>query len=258
MILEIKNLDFQYNEDKMNLRNISFELDRGEIISILGANGVGKSTLFKIIMGILYPKNGEIKLDEKNLKKYTSKEIAKKIGYVKQYNESSYEYTVRDFLIMGRAPYIGLMQNPQKEDWYIVEQVIKRLGLEDFANRNMNELSGGQNQLIFLGRALVQNPKIILLDEPTNHLDLGNQYKILKMIKDLAKEGYSILMTTHFPDHVILLEGKVGIISDEGSMKFGTVKELLTEEMLEDIYKTGLKKIYVEELGRDICTFKKI
>lgn len=258
MILEIKNIYFQYRKEKINLKDVSFGLNKGEIISILGANGAGKSTLFKLIMGILKPFKGEIKLNGKLLSSYSLKEIAREVGYVKQYNEHIYEYTVKDFLIMGRAPYIGFMQDPKKEDWDIVYRVMKRLDILHLADRNMSELSGGQNQLIFLGRALVQDPKIILLDEPTNHLDLGNQYKILKNLKNLAKEGYTILMTTHFPDHVILLDGKVGIIDGDGNFKYGSTNELLTEKELRNIYMTPLKKIYVRELGRDVCTFEKV
>lgn len=258
MILEVKNIYFQYKKERMNLKDVNFELNKGEILSILGANGAGKSTLFKLIMGILNPFQGEIKLNNKSLSTYTMKEIAREIGYVRQYNENNYEYTVKDFLIMGRAPYIGLMQNPKKEDWNIVNQIMEKLEISHLADRSMNELSGGQNQLIFLGRALVQNPKIILLDEPTNHLDLGNQYKILKILKNLAREGYTILMTTHFPDHIILLDGKVGIITSEGNLKYGTVNELLTEEELKNIYMTPLRKVYVDDLNREVCTFEKI
>lgn len=258
MILEVKNIYFQYKKEKMNLKDVSFNLSKGEIVSILGANGAGKSTLFKLIMGILKPFKGEIKINGKSLSDYSLKEVAREIGYVRQYNENIFEYTVKDFLIMGRAPYIGLMQNPKKEDWDIVNQVMEKLEISHLADKNMNELSGGQNQLIFLGRVLVQNSKIILLDEPTNHLDLGNQYKILKILKNLSKEGYTILMTTHFPDHIILLGGKVGIIDNKGNLKHGLIDELLTEEELRNIYNVSLKKTYVAELKRDVCTFEKI
>lgn len=258
MILEIKNLDFQYRKEKMNLKNINLILKEGEIFSILGANGAGKSTLFRLIMGALKPLRGQISLKNKALEDYNIKELAREIAYVKQYNENSCEYSVKDFLVMGRAPHIGLLENPKKEDWDIVDKVMKKIGISHLADMNMNELSGGQNQLIFLGRALVQNPKIILLDEPTNHLDLGNQYKILKILKTLADEGYTILMTTHFPDHVMLLEGRVGIVTNEGELKCGTAEQLLTEEELKNIYDISLKKVYVSELNRNVCAFEKI
>lgn len=258
MILEIKDLYFQYRKEKMNLKNINLSLKKGEIFSILGANGAGKSTLFRLIMGALKPLRGEINLKNKALKEYSMKELAKEIAYVKQYNENSYEYSVKEFLVMGRAPHIGLLENPKKEDWDIVDKIMKKIGISHLADASMNELSGGQNQLIFLGRALVQNPKIILLDEPTNHLDLGNQYKILKILKTLADEGYTILMTTHFPDHVMLLEGRVGIVTNEGELKCGTAEQLLTEEELKNIYDISLKKVYVSELNRNVCAFEKI
>ncbi|MDO4691173.1 MAG: ABC transporter ATP-binding protein [Fusobacterium sp.] len=258
MILEVKNVYFQYKGERATLNNINLKVKKGEILSILGVNGAGKSTLFRLIMGILAPLKGEIRLEGQKLETYSIKEIAKKIGYVKQYNDSSYEYRVKDFLLMGRAPHLGLFENPKKEDWDIVYQVMDKIKISHLADRNMNELSGGENQLIFLGRTLVQDPKIILLDEPTNHLDLGNQYKILKILKKLSSEGYTILMTTHLPDHVILLGGKVGIINNQGEFKYGTAEEMLTEETLKNIYKTPLKKVYVSDLDREVCTFKKI
>lgn len=258
MMLEIKNLYFQYKKEKMNLQDINLMLGEGEIFSILGANGAGKSTLFKLIMGILQPLRGEIRLKDKLLKEYSIKELARKIAYVKQYNENGYEYSVKDFLVMGRAPYIGLLENPKKKDWDIVYKVMEKIGIDQLADKSINELSGGQNQLVFLGRALVQEPKIILLDEPTNHLDLGNQYKILKILKELAREGYTILMTTHLPEHVILLEGRIGIVTNNGELKCGTAEQLLTEKELEDIYDIPLKKVYVSELNRNVCAFEKI
>ncbi len=154
---------------------------------------------------------------------------------------------------MGRAPFLKMYASPGPEDFAKVDNALKRLGIDDLSNRLFNELSGGQRQLIDVARAIVQEPELILFDEPTSALDYGNQIKVLRMVKELSEEGYSIVMTTHNPDHPILLDSSVCILSRDGILRKGTVEETMTEGILDEVYQSEMIIRYVEDAGRRVC-----
>lgn len=156
-------------------------------------------------------------------------------------------------MVMGRAPYLGMFAQPSERDYGRVEEVLEELGISHLAERPYTELSGGERQLVSIGRAIVQDPELIILDEPTNHLDYGNQFRMLKLIERLAKKGYGIILTSHMPDHVLMLNGKVGILGADGQLQVGTTDEIMTEENLEALYQVDIHMIDVEQVGRKIC-----
>lgn len=255
MMLDIDKLSFSYDGKKNIFTDVSFSLDKGDILSILGANGSGKSTLLNCISLILRANNGSIKLNGENLLDINHKEISKKIGYVQQIHIPTYSYKVRDYIAMGRSPYLNLFERPRFKDYEIVDDVIKLLEIEYLKDKPYTQISGGERQKANIARVIVQEPDIIMLDEPTAHLDYGNQINTLKLIKKLSDEGYIVIHTTHNPNHTLLLKNYAGILN-EGKFTFGKSEKLITEDNLEEIYNIDIKIIHSKEVKREICTIE--
>lgn len=254
MIYEVDNLTFSYpkGEGKV-LDQASISLDEGEILCILGPNGAGKTTLLNCMAGLLTPTGGNIRLCGKPLHTMKAKEIAGIVGYVPQIHTPAFDYKVLDVVLMGRAPKTGIFGRPSKEDEKLCLQTLESMNLSHLAYRSYLDISGGERQQVMIARAIVQGPKAILFDEPTAHLDYGNQHRVLKRVKQMKEEGFSVIITTHNPDHALLLGGKAAIVGKDGSITQGSSEEILTEDTLRSIYQTDLKLLWVEEAGRTVC-----
>ena len=258
MILEVKDLEYDYGSGRTIFENVNFSLDKGNIFTILGRNGAGKSTLLNCLANLFVPKKGEILLDGVPMSTMKQKDVAKIIGYVPQVHVAAYAYSVRDFAVMGRTPYIGLMSHPKAEDYEKVDQVLKELNIYHLRDKSYTAISGGERQLVTIARVMVQEPKVILLDEPTAHLDYGNQLRTVKLIKTLARRGFGIIVTTHNPDHAMLLHDKVAILDKEGHLKVGKTSEMITAETLSELYDIKLYLEYIEKVHREICVAEDI
>ncbi|KIR02256.1 hypothetical protein P261_01071 [Lachnospiraceae bacterium TWA4] len=181
MILQVKDLEFSYIKGQTPVfQNVNLELNKGEILAILGPNGAGKSTLLNCLANLLSPDKGDIYLNNQKIQDMNLRDVAKIMGYVPQTHNPTYAYTVREFVVMGRAPYLGMFQKPSKEDYELTDRVINEMDITDFANKPYTNISGGQRQQASIARAIVQEPQIIMFDEPANHLDYGNQLRIIK------------------------------------------------------------------------------
>ncbi len=253
MRLEVAKIAYHYTKQRRVFSDISFNVDQGEIFSILGPNGAGKSTLLSCLANLYTPTEGEVLLDGIPLRNMDIRQIALKIGYVPQLHIPAYGYAVRDFVVMGRAPHIGRLAMPGKADYQKADEAIEMLGIRHLADRSYTELSGGERQQALIARVVVQEPELILLDEPTSHLDYGNQLRTLKMINALTAKGYAVIMTTHTPDHAILLGGKIGLLDRDGHMCAGPSSEIISEQNLRRIYRSDIRLIQVESLGRKAC-----
>ena len=256
MIYDIQNLKYAYSPNgRLVLNDISLTLDEGELLTVLGRNGVGKSTLFSCIMGIYKPLAGTILLQGKSLQTLREKDIASVVGFVPQAHEPTFGFSVFDFVLMGCASKIGLFEQPGKEDRKAAQEALERMGIEEFADRSYAELSGGERQQVTIARAIASKPKAILFDEPTAHLDYSNQIKVLRIIKDLANDGYAVAVTTHDPNHALLLDGSTALFRADGSLLTGKTSELVNEENLREVYGSDLKIRYMEEFGRKVCIY---
>ena len=254
MIVEAKNINFSYQKNgRQILNDVSLSLKEGEVMSILGPNGAGKSTLLNLIATLLTPDTGEIFLCGKDTKKMKPKEVASILSYVPQTHTPAFSYTVFNFVLMGRAPKVGMFEKPKAEDFKLVEEVLEEVGILKLADKPYTEISGGERQQATIARALVQEPKAILFDEPTAHLDFGNQIKTLRTIKHLSEKGYAVIMTTHNPDHAIMLGGTTAILDKKGKLTVGPAEEIITEQTLKEVYDTKLKLSYFDEAGRLVC-----
>lgn len=236
MKLEIKDVTCGYDK-KAILENISFKMGTGDILCILGPNGVGKTTLFKTILGFLDIIKGKVLLDGEDISTWGRKDFAKAIGYVPQSHTPPFPYKVLDVVVMGRTAHLSAFSSPSKSDYDIAENILESLGISYLKDLIYTEISGGERQLILIARALAQEPKILIMDEPTSNLDYGNQVRVLKHIKKLAERDIGIIMTSHFPDHAFMASTKVLAINRGSKYKIGTPEEIVTSELLEDIYK---------------------
>ena len=252
-ILEVRGLAYAYDEAHPVLTDINFALHPGEVFAILGANGAGKSTLLNCISDMLTPTRGEVLLQGRRVSDYPVNDLAKILGYVPQLSTPTFAYTVRDYVVMGRAPYMGLLNVPGRAEYDKADQALARMGISHLVDQLYNGISGGERQQVQIARVLVQESRVVLLDEPTNHLDYGNQLKIVKIIAQLAREGLAVLLTTHMPDHAILLDGTVGLMDGQGAMTVGPAREIMTEERLRDLYHTDLHLVYIDQLQRTAC-----
>jgi iron complex transport system ATP-binding protein len=235
MKLEIKNLSCGY-EKKIIIKNFSVEVNSGEVLSILGSNGIGKTTIFKTILGLLEAFEGEILVDGKNILKLNDKAKAKLISYVPQAHTPPFSFTVLDVVVMGRDPYLGAFGTPNKKDFTIAKQALEDLNISFLENRIYTDLSGGERQMVLIARALCQKTPILILDEPTSNLDYGNEVQVLKQIKKLANKGYIVIMTSHSPEQAFQCEAKVMLIQKNQKFLYGKAKEIITNKNLKNAY----------------------
>lgn len=257
-LLEVNNLAFHYPHRGDVFKDVSFEVEAGEVFTLLGPNGAGKSTLLNCIAGLAAPNTGEVRVLGQPVTSYSARQLAKHVGYVHQQIGVSYDYTVREYLVMGAAPRVGTFSTPSEDDYARVEKAIEDLSLQKFAERAVSHLSGGERQRVAIARSIVQNPNIILFDEPTSALDYGNQIRVMRTIKQLADAGYAVVMTTHNPDQPILLGGKVAMLNANGTLAVGDAETTLTSERLSELYGTELHLVFVDEVERIACVSSKL
>lgn len=244
-MLKIKEIVSGYGK-KVVVDNISMEVRRGDFICILGSNGCGKTTLLKTILGFIKPIHGEIYVDNISLGNLKEKDLAKKVAYIPQAHVPPFPFTVKDVVIMGRTPYLGKSSSPSVKDEKLAHESMERFGILKFKNNPYTELSGGQQQLTMIARALVQNTDYIFMDEPTANLDFGNEYKVLEEVYSLAKlYNKGVIMVTHNPNHVFSFADKVIIMKDGKIYRSGYPDENITEDALRDIYNTEVKVVGV-------------
>lgn len=253
MSLDIEKLTFSYDKKKYQFREISFSIDKGEVFSILGRNGTGKSTLIKCILNVLIPDAGKISIGGRNVRGWKRQELASNVAYVPQSKNIVFPFSVFDYVLMGRTPHIPSFSIPKESDIEITGECLKKLGISQLKDKPVSEISGGEHQMAAIARAVAQEPSIIIMDEPTSHLDMGNQQKVLRMTEKLGSEGISVLMTSHFPDHGFIVSDRVAIMENAGLIATGSPEDVITSENLKAAYGIDISVSYVPEAGRKVC-----
>lgn len=211
MLMKVNGIEFAYNSAP-TLEDVSFSVERGQVMTLLGPNGVGKTTLLKCLNKILEPKCGSVMIDEVDIHKISMREAAKQMGYVPQRGEVS-RMTVFDAVLLGRRPYIDW--DATEKDLKLVSRIIGLMGLKEMSLRNVDEISGGEYQLVQIARALAQQPEVILMDEPTSSLDISNQHMIMKTIRKIIQRNQmAAVMTIHdlnlavrYSDKFVMMHG---------------------------------------------------
>ena len=251
--LVTRNLGFRYagkkkgSEGHQVFSGVSLSVRSGEVLSVLGPNGAGKTTLLKCLANLLVPTEGEITLHDRSLHSFSRREIAREIAFVPQGEWPLFPFTVRDIVVMGRAPFLSFFSVPSGTDESIADEALETVGVAHLADRECTTLSGGEWQLVLVARALAQQPKILLLDEPTSHLDLGNQMRVLQVIHRLAVSGLAVVSTTHAPDHALLLGGTAALMNNGRITAGGTPAEILTPEIVRETYGVPVELVRDEE-----------
>ena len=235
MSLQVKDLCFSYG-DREVLHNITVDIPDATLVNVLGPNGVGKSTLFRCILGLNKGYSGTILINGRDLKTLSVQERAREIAYIPQTHASVYDYEVLDVVLMSTGTDLGMLRQPGYRHQKRAYRALERIGIERLAHRSYTQISGGEQQLVLVARAIAQEARTIIMDEPTSALDYGNTVRVLSCVKQLAREGMSIVQSTHQPDQAFLYSDKTLVINDGRIEAFGDPKDIITKELVSKIY----------------------
>ena len=236
MRLQANHLNFSYLPGKTVLRDISLEVQPGETLYILGRNGSGKTTLLSCLAGLLQPDGGEVLLDGKPILNFSASERAREVGIIPQMHTPVFGFTVREMVMMGRAPHLGWLGSPNHEDQAIADEALAQVGLFELRDRPYTEISGGEQQLVLIARGLAQKCRVLLMDEPTAHLDLSNQHCILEIVNQLSDRGLSFIIASHSPNNALSYADRVLLMTGGWVTAYGSPQETLTESLLSAVY----------------------
>lgn len=257
MSVEVKHLSFSYGERPV-LQDISFTVEKGEFLSILGPNGVGKSTLFRCVLGLLSGYTGQVLVDGTDARRFSIRESAQHIAYIPQSSHPVFNYSVFDIVLMGTSSGLSPFRNPGKEDMEQCRWALEKIGISHLSERCFHRLSGGEQQLVLIARALVQNAPILMLDEPTANLDFGNQLLVLEQARNLAREGYTVIQTTHHPEQSYMFSDRILAIQNGRVLTEGKPQEVLTRETIHSLYGVDVDVVSLYGDTARICIPRKM
>lgn len=254
-MIQIKNLSFQYCKgSKKVLDDLSFEIQSGTVNVLLGLNGCGKTTLIKTMAGLIMPNTGEILYNGISLKKISIKDRSKVFSYVAQKSMNSDDFFVKDYLTYGFVNLLKFYELPKPDQLNMVKKISQKLKIEHLLDKKMGQLSGGERQIITIAVAIIQDTPIIILDEPTSALDLKNQNLVLSVLSEISKEGKTIILSSHNPNHALFLNANVLLMNHGKIVRYGLSSEIINTEVLRDIY--GESLCLSEELSYKEVSFK--
>ncbi len=232
--MKISNINKSYGSKNV-VENVSFELPKGKVISLIGPNGAGKSTVLNIITRLISHDSGKVDFEGIELNKWKSNELAKKLAILTQKNNINMKLTVRELICFGRFPHSG--SNLNEEDYKMVDMAISYMGLDEFSERFIDELSGGQLQRAYIAMVIAQDTEFVFLDEPTNNLDIYHSSNMMKTVRKMCDDlGKTVIMVLHEINFASCYSDYIGAFKDGNLYKFGTVKEVMTKKILKDLY----------------------
>jgi len=235
-LLTFRSVTFGYNRGRAALSQLSLDIPTGSVTAVLGPNGAGKTTLLHLMLGWLKPQSGQILLNGTPLSEYSPRVKSQWLGLVPQSERIPFEYSVLEFVLFGRTPYLHPLEMPSQADYQVALEVLRQVGIADLRARSLTTLSGGEKQLVLVARALAQRPRILLMDEPSNHLDLANKSRLLRLMKELQAAGVTLLLTTHEPEMATAVATHVVLMSQGRLFQSGPVEQVFTSENLSAAY----------------------
>jgi iron complex transport system ATP-binding protein len=235
MLLQAKELSFSYDRRRV-LNEVSLSIEKGEIVSLLGPNGCGKTTLLKLLLGLHRAESGKVMFEGTEISSINQKALARKIAYVPQLHRAAFAFRVIDVVLMGRLPHKNFFSRYNQNDMELARRALERLSILHLEERPYTEISGGERQLALIARAITQGAGTFVFDEPANGLDYGNQIRLLEELVDLCSEGYTFIKSTHFPDHALWVADRVIMLKSGMIIADGKPDDVMTGENLYELY----------------------
>lgn len=235
MSIEVTDLRFSYVSGEV-LKGVTFTAKSGELTSILGPNGVGKSTLFRCMLGLLRCYTGSIRIDGTETSEYSARELARHVAYIPQSHAPAFNYSVFNMVLMGTTSQLSPLASPGQKQRDAAERALEMVGITALRNKGYARISGGERQLVLVARALVQEAKVLVLDEPTANLDYGNQLHVMEVVRGLTDRGYTVIQSTHNPEQAFLFSHNIVALQDGRLLAQGAPSEVLTEELMKQLY----------------------
>jgi iron complex transport system ATP-binding protein len=247
--LEITDLSFSYGVRPI-LDGVSFSAYSGDLIALLGPNGVGKSTLMRCILGFLKNYQGSILVDGNDVRALTSRALARLVAYIPQSSAQVFDYTALELVLMGKASQMQFFETPGKKEEEEARAVLSELGIDHLRHRGCGQISGGEYQLVLLARALLQKARILLMDEPTANLDYGNQYRVMERIARLSQRDFTVMLSTHDPNQALLHANRALIVQKGRIFADGRPDDVMTENTLSGMFGINVWRTHVDNAGR--------
>ena len=240
MSIEVRDLRFGYGSGEV-LRGVSFTAPTGQLTSVLGPNGVGKSTLFRCLLGLLKGYGGSITIDGEDTRRLSARRLAKKVAYIPQSHYPSFNYSVFNMVLMGTTSQVSLLSSPGEKQRQAAEEALERVGVAHLRDKGYTHISGGERQLVLIARALVQSVRVLVLDEPTANLDYGNQIRVMEQLRELNTQGYTVVQSTHNPEQAFLFSHNVVAMQGGRVLAAGAPSRVVTEELMESLYGADIR-----------------
>ena len=240
MNLTVSNLGFAY-DNRPILQGVSFSLGEGQLVALLGCNGAGKTTLLRCILGLNEGYSGSITVDGGEVRTLRPRELSHRIAYIPQVHYPAFRYSVLEMVLMGTTHGLSMVGAPGAHEEAAALSALRTLNTESLAQRDYGKLSGGEQQMVLIARALVQGTKLLLMDEPTASLDYGNQQRVLAAVRQLTREGYTVLLSTHDPQHALTYADRILALSGGTLIADGAPRDALTPALIHTLYGVDVK-----------------
>jgi iron complex transport system ATP-binding protein len=253
--MEIKNLSFSYGEREV-LKNVSFSAEYGQFLSVLGPNGVGKSTLFRCMLGLLTPTGGSVSIEEEPILSMSAAQLAKRIAYIPQSHHPVFNFSVFDMVLMGTTAQTPTFATPRKKQFRQVEEALNKLGISHLRDRSYSNISGGERQLVLIARAIAQQAKILVMDEPSANLDFGNRIRVMRTVRRLTEEGYCVIQSTHDPEQAYLYSHSILALKDGKVLAHGEPRNIFDSKLISRLYDVEVEVYPLKNDQMRVCIAK--
>ncbi len=253
--MKVEKLSFAYGEHKV-LSEVSFEAEYGQFISVLGPNGVGKSTLFRCMLGLLEPTDGGAYIDGKSVSGMSAAALARHIAYIPQSHNPVFNFTVFDMVLMGTTSQTGSFSSPGKQQVKLARKALKRLGIWELRDRGYGNISGGERQLVLIARAIAQQAKVLIMDEPSANLDFGNRIRVMNTVRELTADGFCIIQSTHDPEQAYLYSDRILALHEGRVLAWDEPKGCFSEELISTLYGVDVEVHSLHDDSVRVCVPK--